>query len=246
MVLEATGIALLLLAGLAAGVVNTLAGAGSLLTVPALILLGVPADVANGTNRVGILAHNLIASWRFHAAGVHGIAPALPLLVPVVAGSLAGAYCVSLLPAAVFQRVFAVVMLVLLVPILVRVDPRPAPPSWPRWLTAAVFFLVSAFGGAFQAGVGLLLIAALAHAGHSLLRANSIKVLVNALQTVVALLVFLARGQVWWLPGLVLAAGYAAGALAGVKLAMAGGEPFVRAFLAVTVLALATYLLGWW
>jgi len=246
MTLDLAGVGLLLVAGLAAGIVNTLAGAGSLLTVPALILLGVPADIANGTNRIGVLAHNLVASWRFHAEGVQGLRHAVPLLVPMVLGSLAGSYAISVLPAASFQRLFAVIMLVLVVPIVARPAPRSTARAWPAWGTASVFFLVGAFGGAFQAGVGLLLIAALAHAGHNLLRANSIKVFLNAVQTAAAAIVFVLQAKVWWMPGIYLALGYAAGAFVGVRIAVLGGEPFVRVFLAATVLVLAVRLLGWW
>ncbi len=239
------GIAFLLATGFAAGIVNTLAGAGSLLTVPVLVLLGVPADIANGTNRVGILAHNVIASWRFHAEGIGGLRHAFSLLVPMMSGSIIGAYTISLLPAAAFQRAFAVLMLVLVVPIVVGAQPRTQGPAWPRSLSAMVFFFVGLFGGAFQAGVGLLLIAALSHAGHNLLRANSIKVVLNAVQTAAALTIFVLRDQVWWLPGVMLAVGYGIGGVVGVRLAIAGGERLVRWFLAAMVVVLATRLLGW-
>lgn len=245
MELDFWGTLLLLATGFAAGIVNTLAGAGSLLTVPALVLLGVPADVANGTNRVGVIVHNLVASWRFHTEGVPGLRHALPLLLPTIAGSVVGAYTISLLPAATFQRLFAILMLALVIPIVLRVQPRTEASEWPRWLTALVFLLVGMFGGAFQAGVGLLLIAALAHAGHNLLRANSIKVILNAVQTAAALAIFVFQGQVWSLPGAVLAVGYGVGGGVGVRLAVAGGEKLVRWFLAVTVIVLAIRLLGW-
>ena len=79
---------------------------------------GLPADVANGTNRVGILIQNSVASWGFWREGVPGFAQAAPLVVPVVAGAVCGAYGISQLPADAFQRAFGVVMLLLLVPTL--------------------------------------------------------------------------------------------------------------------------------
>lgn len=236
----------LLVAGIAAGVINTLAGAGSLLTVPALVLLGMPGSLANGTNRVGVLVHNLVASWRFHAEGFSGIRHALPLLIPVVVGSLLGAYAISLVPSRTFEQLFAALTFLLVVPLLRPPRIREAGSSWPGWLRATVFFGVGLFGGAFQAGVGLLLIAALAHAGHDLLRANSIKVVINAVLTAAALVIFLLRGQVAWAPGLVLAFGYAIGAVTGVRIAVLGGEGVVRAFIAASVVGLATKMLGWW
>lgn len=237
------GATLLLATGFAAGIVNTLAGAGSLLTVPALVLLGVPADVANGSNRLGVLVHNVVSSWRFHAEGVPGLRHARHLLIPILAGSVLGAYAISYVPAAVFQRIFALLMLVLVIPIVVRVQPRGDAGLWPRGLTELVFLSVGIFGGAFQAGVGLLLIAALAHAGHNLVQANSIKVVLNAAQTAAALTIFVLRGQVWWIPGTVLAVGYGVGGVVGVRLAVVGGEWIVRWFLGSTVVILAIRLL---
>jgi len=237
---------LLILAGIVAGVINTLAGAGSLLTVPALVLLHMPGTLANGTNRLGVLVHNLVASWRFHTEGVSGIRIALPLLLPVTLGSLLGAYAISLLPARTFEQLFALLTFVLIIPMVRPLSAPRRADAWPPWLTRLVFFGVGLFGGAFQAGVGLLLIAALAHAGHPLLRANSVKVVINAVLTASALVVFAARGQVAWLPGAVLAAGYGLGALIGVRLAIAGGETLIRVFVAASALALATKMLGWW
>ena len=75
----------LLLGGCLAGAVNTLAGGGSLLSVPLLVLLGLPGTVANGTNRVGILLQSLVATWRFRASGLLDLRAILPVLAPVLA-----------------------------------------------------------------------------------------------------------------------------------------------------------------
>lgn len=240
-------VALLVGAGVVAGVVNTLAGAGSLLTVPALVLFGLPGALANGTNRVGVLAHNVIATWRFRAEGVSGIRRALPLVLPVMLGSALGAYLISLVSDKLFERLFGVLMVVLIVPMLrgsSRRDDEQV--AWSAWMTFGVFFLVGVFGGAFQAGVGLLIVAALARAGHDLLRANSIKVVINGFQTAVALAVFVVRGQVAWVPGLILSVGYGLGGVIGVRIAMLGGERAIRICLALAVVVLAGRMLAIW
>ena len=107
-------IVLLVAGGLAAGVVNTLAGGGSLLTVPLLVLAGVPGNVANGSNRVGILASNASATAAFHRLGVSGLSRTLPVLVPVAIGSLVGALLVARLADETFERAFGVLMVPLL------------------------------------------------------------------------------------------------------------------------------------
>ncbi len=237
--------AILLAGGLAAGVVNTLAGGGSLLTVPLLVLVGLPGTVANGTNRVGILVQNGIAAWGFRAQGVSGVQGAGPLLVPVAVGALVGAAVASRLPDALFERLFGAAMLVLLVPTLWRPRVRVAEPgARPGWLTALVFLGIGLYGGAFQAGVGILLVFALSFAGLDLVRANSVKVVVNFCFTLLALPVFLAAGQVAWPQALALAGGYALGGGLGARLAVRGGERLIRPVLGVAVVALAGRMLG--
>jgi hypothetical protein len=233
---------------LGAGVVNTLAGGGSLLTVPLLVLLGLPGGVANGTNRIGVLLQSSVAAWRFRALGVGGLREAVPVLLPVAAGSLLGAWGISQVSDGLFERAFGVVMLLLLVPLLreatITRPVRVEPPSHlgPRW--ALVFFAIGLYGGAFQAGVGIPLLFALSHAGFDLVRGNAIKVIVNAVLTATAVPVFIFAGQIFWLPAAIVALGYAAGAVLGARLAVRGGEKLIRPVLALAVIALAGKMLG--
>jgi uncharacterized membrane protein YfcA len=236
--------AILIGGGLAAGVVNTLAGGGSLLTVPLLVLVGLPGTVANGTNRIGILVQNAAAAWRFRALGVSGFRHAAAIVLPVSAGSLAGAATIARISDAAFQTIFGLLMLLVLVPTLRPPRPRPDPRPWPAGVTALVFFAIGLYGGAFQAGVGLLLVTALAHAGHDLVHANSVKVVVNCALTLFAIPAFLLAGQVAWEPALALAGGFYAGGEIGARVAVRGGERLVRAAMAVAVVALAGRMLG--
>jgi hypothetical protein len=236
---------LLIGGGVIAGIVNTLAGGASVLSVPLLVLIGLPGTIANGTNRVGVFVHNAVASWRFRAEGVSGIRSSLPVLAPVTAGSLVGAYTISHVADATFERLFGVVMVLLVIPLVVPLGRKATlEPRWSPLQTAVVFTLIGLFGGAFQAGVGLFLVAALAHAGFDLVKANSMKVVVNTVLTFSALVVFVARGQVAWIPGLVLAVGFAIGAVIGVRIAVRGGERLIRPVLVASVLMLAGKMLG--
>jgi uncharacterized membrane protein YfcA len=239
--------ALLAGAGLVAGVVNTLAGGGSLVSVPLLVLLGLPGALANGTNRVGVLFQSAVASWRFGAEGVPGLRRALPVLLPALAGSALGAFGVARLPDESFERAFGFLMLLLLVPTL-RTSTAPAAARpvrpWPRWISLPLFFAIGLYGGSFQAGVGLVLVAALSHAGFGLVEANSVKVVVNTALTGVAVPVFVWAGQVSWPFAGVLAVGFAAGGALGARLAVRGGDRLIRPVLAVAVVALAGRMLG--
>ncbi len=245
--------ALLVVGGLVAGVVNTLAGGGSLLTVPLLVLLGLPGGVANGTNRVGILLQCLAAVWGFRREGIFEPRRVAEAAVPVVLGSLVGAFGIAHLAHATFERVFGVLMLLLLVPTLREVSGRgrareagaaTGGSGWSRTASALVFFAVGLYAGGFQAGVGLPLLFALLHAGHDVVRANAIKVAVIAVSTLAAVPVFAWQGLIDWGPALLLAVGFTAGGRLGARVAARGGERVVRPVLAVAVVLLAARMLG--
>ena len=252
----------LLAGGLAAGVVNALAGGGSLLTVPLLVMLGLPGTLANGTNRVGILVSSVASAWQFRKDRVSGFRDALPVLIPVVLGSLIGAYGIAQLSDEGFERLFGIVMIVVLMATLrkpaARSDspptdiagsekPHPTHGSARRWslpVTLAVFFAIGLYGGAIQAGVGILLVLALAHAGFDLIRANSIKVILIAALTLIAVPVFAAQRQIDWVFAAPLAAGFAAGGTLGARLAVLGGDKLIRPVLIAAVMALAARMLS--
>ncbi len=247
-VLDPIQLAILVASGFAAGVINTLAGGGSLITVGMLVFLGLPGTIANGTNRVGVLVQNVTSAWRFRAEGVSGFRSAAPVLAPVVAGSLIGAYGISRVTPELFERLFGVVMLVLLIPMLRsgrRASSEEATGApWSPALRAAVFFGVGLYGGAIQAGVGIFVIFALSRAGYDLVQANSIKVVLIAALTGIAVPVFVLSDQVVWPAALALVVGFAAGGAAGVRLALLGGERLIRPVLAASVVALAGRMLG--
>ncbi len=243
--MDALEVFLLCGVGVIAGVVNTLAGGGSLLSVPLLIFVGLPADIANGTNRVGVLVQNLTAMQGFASGGVPGLARARRLLVPVVLGAGVGAIGVARLSADDFEKVFGVVMLLLLIPMLRGGGgPSEARPTWSAPVSFGVFFVIGVYGGAIQAGVGLVLIAALSRSGIDLVLANSIKVIVIALLTAVAVVVFIVEDKIAWGPALVLTVGFGLGGWLGARLAVRRGERVIRPVLVVAVVAMSGRMLG--
>lgn len=241
-------IALLTMAGLIAGVINTLAGGGSLLSVPLLVFVGLPGDIANGTNRIGVMAQNVTSMRAFARAGMSGLQDSIPVLVPVMLGSLIGAIVVARLDASDFERVFGVAMLLLLIPTLrgglARPGDKTAPPPWGPAVRHAVFLAIGVYGGAIQAGVGLVLLVALQRAGFDLVRANGIKVVVVFALTAVAIPVFIVADQVAWLPAACLVAGFGLGGRVGVHVAVRGGERVIRPVMAVAVVAMAGRMIG--
>ena len=235
---------LLVVGGLGAGTVNAVAGGGSMLTVPLLVLAGVPGNSANGSNRVGILTGNLASAAQFRRLGVEGLQHASLVVVPALMGSLVGSIGISRLTDETFETVFGLLMIPLVLLTINKPKARTEGETWSRTTTGLVFFGVGIYGGAVQAGVGLVMLAALSRAGFDLVTANSIKVLVNLAVTVVALPVFIAQGQVDWVPALLLAAGLTAGGWIGARLGVRNGEEWIRRVMILAAIALALKLIG--
>ena len=231
-------IGLLIGTGLLAGVINTLAGGGSNLTLPALMLMGMPADVANATNRVGILLQSLEAMRGFRKHGKLPTQDIMPMLVIVLIGGLLGALTASYAPTAWLKPALLGAMLAMALIILLRpsVIAPPAgtpakkvletPQSW--WALGIAGF----YGGFVQAGVGFILIAALAGSlRYDLVRTNALKVICAFAFTAIALLIFVYRDQVLWGPGLLLALGSVVGANLAVKIALKVPQKTMKWFL---------------
>jgi uncharacterized membrane protein YfcA len=235
--------------GFVAGFVNTLAGSGSLVTLPMLILLGLPANIANGTNRVGILVQGMVSVATFRRRGALELGGSLRLLLPALAGAAVGAELAVDLDEALLRRMIGVLMLVMLGVVLLRparfLSEHRRERAASGWLVVPLFFLIGAYGGFIQAGVGILLLAGLVlGVGHDLVGANAVKNLIVLVFTVAALVVFVLNDQVRWLSGGLLAIGNGAGAWAGAHLAVEKGAKFVRWVLIGILAASSAALLG--
>ncbi len=232
-------------AGLVAGVVNAMAGGGSLLTVGMLtVFADLPGLIANGTNRVGVLVQNAASVAGYRKEGVSGLRRAVPVLIPAILGSLVGSVLVSSLTDEAFERTFGILMVPLLILSLKPPKATGTEIAWSPALTAAVFFGIGLYGGAFQAGVGLIIVVALSRSGLDLVNANAVKVVVIMALTAMAVPVFIARGQVDWGFALLLSIGFALGGWVGARAAVRGGERLIRPVLVVAVVALAGRMVG--
>lgn len=217
----------LLAVGVISGFINTLAGGGSMLTLPALMMLGMTADVANATNRVGVLMQSLTGAKGFNDAGRLDHSAIVPVLALSVAGSIVGALAASYLPVWLLEPVLLTCMVAMALLMVIRPE-TIAPPAGTEAmslkdspLAGTGLFLAGVYGGFVQAGVGFILIAALAGGlRYDLVRTNALKTVCTAVFSGIALIIFALRGQVWWIPGLVLALGSIAGAMLSVRFAI--------------------------
>ncbi len=241
--------AIVVIVGVISGFINTLAGSGSLLTLPLLIFIGLPASVANGTNRVGILLQSVVAVGSFKQKKVFEWKDGIWLTIPASVGALIGAFVAVDINDALMSKIIGALLFVMFFMILYK------PEQWvkeqaggvqakPTLLRILVFFGIGFYGGFIQAGVGFFLLAGLVlGAGFDLLKANAIKVLIVLAFTVFALIVFVLNSQVNYLIGLVLGVGSMLGAWIATHVAIKHGTKFVRWFLLATVLVFALKLL---
>jgi uncharacterized membrane protein YfcA len=239
---------LLLAVGLVSGFINTLAGGGSMLTLPALMMTGMPADLANGTNRVAVLAQSITGAKGFDQAGKLDRGALVGIIVPTVLGAGLGAATASVLPNTwlkpILLTIMAIVALSLLVPSgtkPIESDKFPAGGSI-AWLA---LFGAGLYGGFIQAGVGFILVAIVSGVLHyDLLRSNALKLVCTSIFSGVALIIFALQGQVLWLTGIVLALGSVLGALASVRFAINVDESVLRSILVIMVLT--SCIAAWW
>ncbi len=240
----------LIVAGLVVGFINTLAGGGSIVSLSLLMLLGLPAPVANGTNRIAIALQTLAGTASFKKQKVLPVKKALLLAIPTTLGSLIGAWIAVDINEEILQRAIGVIMLVMLVFILTnpqkliygRADIVEKPLNWKIYV---VFFFIGLYAGFIHMGVGYFFLAGIVlGAGFDLVKANAVKVFIILIYTPFTILVFLFNNQINWKYGLILAIGSVAGALISSRMAVKKGVVFVKWIIVAVILFTAGYMFG--
>ena len=252
MTLEPWEIALLAVLGLVSGILNVIAGGGSLITLPSMILMGVPESLANGSNRLAILAQNVSAVSGFRKQGFSDFKLSLTLAWASVPGAYLGARAGVLVRGELFNQILAGVMLCVIL-LMARKPRKPAatstkseePISRARLVWGHVAMVgVGFYGGFIQAGVGFLMMVVLHKVLRlDLVRVNMHKVFIVGVFTAVAFAVFLAHGKVWWLLGIAVAVGNSLGGWVGSHLTVTKGETFIRRVLLIALFVMAMKLI---
>jgi uncharacterized membrane protein YfcA len=246
--LEPWQLALLAAIGVLAGWLNVMAGGGSLLTVPVMLFMGIPGPVANGTNRIAILAQNVSAVASFRRRGFSDFRLSLSLSAAAAVGALGGAAIGVRLDGEWFDRVLALVMVGVLILMATghdRVRPVEAGQRPQRlWLGHVLMVGAGFWGGFIQIGVGFILMPILHRVlGLDLVRVNMHKVFIVLVYTIVALAVFASQVELLWWTGLALAAGNATGGWLGAHTTVKHGEILIRRVLYVALTGFIVKLL---
>lgn len=233
---------LLFAVGIVAGFLNVMAGGGSLLTLPVMVFLGIPGPVANGTNRIAILAQNISAVTTFFRKGFSDFRLSLSLAACTLPGAVIGAFAGTRLEGQWFDWTLAAIMLAVMLLMAFgrdesRREPVPVRPTPRRLVLGHVLMLgIGFYGGLIQVGVGFIIMPVLHRVlGLDLVRVNMHKVFVIGVYTVVALIIFAWQVEILWLLGLCLAAGTALGGWLGAHTSVRRGERTIRILLNVVL-----------
>jgi hypothetical protein len=217
-----TALVILFFVAVWAGVQNALAGGGTFLTLPALMLTGMTALAANITSTVALFPGQLTSSWagRSHVAGVGGLS-FLALVVISLIGGIVGAILLLVTPSDIFKAL--VPWLVLFATSVFAYGsfvPRKAdrPPVLGKVSAGAVQFCISVYGGYFGGGIGFLMLAALSAAGLSIRNANATKNVLAGVMNASAVAIFVFSPQMHWLQAVIACVGAALGGLVGGQL----------------------------
>ncbi|MCA9321535.1 MAG: sulfite exporter TauE/SafE family protein [Planctomycetes bacterium] len=241
--------ALLIVAGLLAGIANVIAGGGSLLSVPLLVFLGIPATVANATSRPAIIAQNLVALWNFRRAGLYEDrvfrSSVILLTLCTLPGAALGAwFAATKISDTTFERILAVLLLVIAVATWFRRrrQDESAALSERRPLFLLVAFIgIGFYGGFVQAGVGFIFMAVLLHGSSwTMTHINAAKVAIVLVYSLVALAVFGGQGQINWPAASWLIVGQSVGGFVGSQVSMRARP---RTLMAIYVFLLVLFAL---
>jgi uncharacterized membrane protein YfcA len=240
---------IIFLVGIIVGFINTIAGSGSLITLPLLIFFGLDANVANGTNRISILLQTLVGILTFRKHKMLELKYAFTLSIPVMAGAIAGTYTATLTPAHSLEKILGFLFILLTVFIFIK------PKQWNKhvedtsnmkftFFHYVIFILLGFYGGFIQAGVGIFMLFALVSImGFDVVRANALKLFLTFIYTPISLIIFWNYNQVDWLVGIVLAFGSMLGAYVSATMAVQKGAVFVKWFVIIMIIFSALYFI---
>jgi len=241
---------IIVLAGILAGFINTLAGGGSVITLSLLLILGLPATIANGTNRLSVFfqtSSSVTSFWRNKMFSTRKI---WWLIIPATVGSIAGAWVAAGIKSNALEIAMVIVMAFMLVFIFIK------PERWLtentaflekkiRWWQVMLFFTVGLYAGFLQVGVGYFLLMALVlGVGFELVKANAVKNLIILFSATVSVIIFIVSDQVYYLYGILLSIGSIGGAYIASTMAVRKGGRFIRWVIVASVILAALKVTG--
>jgi hypothetical protein len=234
--------------GFIAGFLNTVAGGGTLLTLPALIFLGLPPAVANGTNRIAIFVQTVTAVKGFQSKGISMYPFSLYLGIAAFFGSFIGAKLAVEINPAYFNRILAIIMVMVLLTMVFNTNKNyvsflEKTTGKNLHISIIIFFFLGIYGGFINAGIGFLMLLVLPYVnGLSLLKSNVTKVFVVASYSISAIIVFVIENKINYGIAFILTIGNASGAWFASRWSVKKDDKLINKLLILTVSILAVKL----
>jgi len=245
MEMQIADILISLLGGFTAGFLNALAGFGSVITLAIYMdIMNIPGHIANGTNRVNILASSSISAVTFQRNGLLDFDRGKRIILLVLLGALAGVVMAVNIDADQFKSAYKYILIPILAILLIKprrfISPDQSKPDSNPWLTGIIYFLFGVYAGFIQVGFGVVfLLVVIIMDKYDLIKANALKVAIVAIYTVFVLAIFHFRGLVRWEAGLILASGQGLGGYLAARYAskMEGANKFAYYLIVIIVIA---------
>jgi uncharacterized membrane protein YfcA len=214
------------------------------------MMLGLPANLANGTLRLGVVMQTLAASFNFFKGNILDLKKGLLLGIPTVLGSLTGAQTAVNINESIFEKFVGIAVILMLITVFFKPDKwikgqaEKIKPK-PTYLQILIFFLIGFYGGFIHIGVGIFLLAGLVlNAGYDLVKANALKVFIVLLYSPFALFIYMYNNQVAYLMGGIAAIGNLFGGIFASKFAINKGAGAIRIILIIVLILFASKLFG--
>lgn len=235
-----------IIGGFTAGVINTISGSGSVITLSLMALFHIPTDIANGSNRLGILVHGLKSSHSFNKKGALKLEDNWKTILFCLVGAIGGTITAVKISSESFNFSLGIIFTLLL--LIVIFEPQKKFKENKKiikyipWLMLPIGF----YGGFIQVATGIFILTVLhTLSGKSIKEINPLKVFIIMLFNIPSLLIFWWNGKINWELGIALAIGQYFGAIIGVRINSSKNniEPFLR-YLLISLMILA--ILKFW
>jgi len=226
---------ILFLSGVFSAIINVMAGGGSIFTITALVFVGVPSNIANGTFRVAILMQNIVGVKILSQK--HKLSFNSKTILPAIVGACFGSFFATTIDSAIFDRFLAFAIVFVVIMIVLDKKKSNYSPRIPAWLEVVIFAMVGFYGGFIQAGVGFILLGAFSLIDNKqIISANAHKLLVVLCYIGFTVVIFGIKGQIIWHYGLVIGCGSIVGAFISAKLALQKGSGYAKVILIIAMI----------
>ena len=239
---------IIFISGVIAGIINTLAGGGTLLTLPILIFSGLPPNIANGTNRVGLLIQSIFGTVGYHSKGIYSYPFSIYLGLSSLIGALIGAQIAIDINPYMFNKILSIVMITMVSIMLIgkksfEVNLPERTSGKYLVFSLVAFFFIGIYGGFINAGIGFIIMFFLNQVNRlPLVKTNATKVFLVLIYSSGALLLFAFNDAVDWKLGFILALGSSIGAWWSSRWSVERGEGVIKLILVIAVSMMAVKL----